>query len=151
MLAKHNLHGLRVLVIEDEPIIALMLEDVLSELGCGVVGPASSLQQAFDIVHSQKDIDVAILDVRLGEQSAFPIANELAKRGTPLVFSSGMGAEGLPHEWRGHPAILKPATLADVAAGLQQAFEGHAATQTGARVAAGILGPASLVPCEGND
>jgi CheY-like chemotaxis protein len=148
MLATPDLHGIRVLVIEDEPIIGLMFEDVLLELGCRVVGPASNLQQAFDIVHSADGIDVAILDVKLGKQSVYPIARELADRGIPLVFSTGMGAEGLPPEWRGCSAIPKPATIRTVAEGLRQALGSRAPTAD--QVATGMLAAAPM-PCGGND
>jgi CheY-like chemotaxis protein len=137
MTATRDLQGIRVLVVEDEPIICLMFEDILLDLGCRVLGPASSLEQAFAIVHSGGGIDVAILDVKLGRQSVFPIARALADRGVPLVFSTGMGAEGLPDEWRGCSAIPKPTTITAVAEGLQQALGSVA--QTGHQAPAGAL------------
>lgn len=123
MLARRDLQGIRVLLIEDESLLCLMFEDILAELGCRVAGVASNLKQAFDIVHARDDIDVALLDVKLGEQSVFPVASELVKRGVPMVFSTGMGVEGLPSEWQAYPVIPKPATIGVVAAGLDQALE----------------------------
>lgn len=146
-----DLHDIRVLVVEDDPMICLMFEDMLSELGCRVVGLAPSLKQASDIVQGQEDIDVAILDVKLGDQWVFPIASELAERGVPVVFSTGMGVEGLPHEWRECSTIPKPATLSIVAGGLRQALERHAATQMGNRTAAANLASSPWVPCKRND
>jgi CheY-like chemotaxis protein len=123
MRASSDLQGVRVLVIEDEPLIVLLFEDMLSELGCEIVGPASSFNDASNLVRSQEDFDVAILDVKLGEQSVFPVATVLADRGVPIVFSTGIGPEGLPREWQNYSTIPKPTTMSLLATGLLQALD----------------------------
>ena len=107
-------HGLSVLVVEDESLVLFNLEDILTELGCIIVGPAMRLPQAQQLVESAGDIDVAILDVNLGGQPVFPIAEALAQRGVRIVFATGYGREGLPEHWRHHPVLVKPYPAADV-------------------------------------
>lgn len=118
----HNqsqLHGTNILVVEDETLVLFNLEDILTELGCIIVGPAMRLEQAQRLVESAPEVDVAILDVNLGGQPVFGVAEALKARGARIVFATGYGREGLPEEWRSHPVLLKPYTAQDVERTLQ--------------------------------
>src|SRR5450759_3991479 len=80
--------GRRVLMVEDEMIVAWLLEDTLTDLGCAVIGPAGNVNQALAMIEAEA-IDVAVLDINLNGQMSYPIADALAARGVPLVFSTG--------------------------------------------------------------
>lgn len=110
-----RLRGKKVFVVEDEALISMLFEDILGELDCEVVGPALNLKQALELARTA-DMDAAVLDVNLGGDPIFPVAEILASRGVPLVFSSGYGASGLPERWRSEPTLPKPFTTDEVAA-----------------------------------
>lgn len=97
----------RVLLVEDEMLIAMHMEDMLIELGFEVVGPAMRLKRAVQLAESQK-IDVALLDVNLAGEQSFPVARILSQRNVPFVFVTGYGAAGLIDEFKGMPALQKP-------------------------------------------
>ena len=97
----------RVLVVEDEMLIGMLLEDMLVDLGHVVVGVVSRLEEALAAVQ-REDFDVAILDVHLNGQSVFPVADILVGRGTPFVFATGYGERGLPEQYRDRPILQKP-------------------------------------------
>jgi DNA-binding response OmpR family regulator len=78
----------RILVVDDEPLISMMVEGWLKELGCEVVGPARSLQDGFDLAE-RAEIDAAILDVNLAGESSLGIANVLKLKGIPVAFATG--------------------------------------------------------------
>jgi DNA-binding response OmpR family regulator len=120
MPATKIFQGLRVLLVEDEVMICLLLEDMLHEFGCEVVGPACDLERATGLARGEEGIDVAILDVNLGGQVVFPVAEILAERGVPILFSTGLDVDGLPEAWRGHETIQKPMGMAQLAASLGQ-------------------------------
>ena len=95
------------LLVEDETLITMLLEDVLMDLGCSVAGSAATLRQAEDLAGTT-DADVAILDVNLGGDPVFPVAERLVARNIPIVFASGYGASGLPDRWQGFATLPKP-------------------------------------------
>jgi CheY-like chemotaxis protein len=107
---KQILHGLRVLLVEDEPLIALALEDELRDLGCEVVGPAFSLAAAVQLA-GDATLNGAILDVNLGGQKVYPAADLLAARNLPFIFVTGYGAAGLLEPYRDRPVLQKPIAL----------------------------------------
>jgi len=80
----------RILVVDDEPLISMMVEDWLTELGYEVVGPACSVQDGLNLADSQP-LDGAILDLKLGDEYCYPLANALHARGVPLAFATGAG------------------------------------------------------------
>jgi CheY-like chemotaxis protein len=106
-LQPSKLSGLRVLVVEDEALVALQLEDMLTGLGCTVVGPASRVGQALQLLHGQP-IDAAVLDVNIAGELVYPVADELTSRGLPYIFATGYGASGLTEAYRGRPVLEKP-------------------------------------------
>jgi CheY-like chemotaxis protein len=99
--------GLRVLLVEDESIIAMLLEDVLQQLGHQVVGPAARVSKAMELAEHEA-LDVAILDVNLNGQKVYPVAAVLAARGIPFVFASGYGRDSLPAPYGDRPTLIKP-------------------------------------------
>jgi len=104
---KRNLHGCRVLVVEDQLAIALAIEAVLKQLGCEVVGPHARLASALEAARRER-LDCAILDINLQGDSVAPIANELAGRGVPAIVATGYPAGSIPPSLRALPRIEKP-------------------------------------------
>lgn len=109
-----DLTGLRVLVVEDEMMVAMLMEDMLADLGCIVVGPISRLDEAMESI-SELELDCAVLDVNLGDQSVFPLADLLRERGLPYAFATGYGDAGLRPVDKGAPVLQKPFREADLA------------------------------------
>lgn len=96
------LKGLRVLIIEDESMVTMLIEDTLADLGCAVVGSASRLDEAMAKA-SSLECNAAILDVNLNGSHTYAVADVLAARGIPFIFATGYGAAGLPAGSRGAP------------------------------------------------
>ena len=95
----------RVLVVEDEVMIRMMLEDMLGELGYIVAGEAARIEEALEATKNA-DFDLAILDANLNGQPVSPVADALIARGTPFVFATGYGE--VPEPYRGRPMLTKP-------------------------------------------
>lgn len=102
-----DLNGLRILVVEDEAAISLLLEDMLLDFGCEVVGPAARLSAALEAV-SREQVDLAILDVNVAGEPIYPVAEALAQRDIPFVFSTGYGSAGIRDTFRDRPVLQKP-------------------------------------------
>ena len=85
------LAGRRILVVEDEMMIAMLVEDMLAELGCAVVGPAHALDTALEFARTELALDAALLDVNLAGQPVFAVADALREKGVPAIFSTGYG------------------------------------------------------------
>ncbi len=97
----------RILVVEDELMIRMLLEDMLGELGYTVAAEAARLEEALDAAKNA-DFDIAILDVNLNGQPISPVADALVARGMPFVFATGYGERGLPEPYRDRPTLKKP-------------------------------------------
>jgi len=97
----------RVLVVEDEYLIRMLLEDMLEELGYDMAAGVGTITEA-SAAAENGDFHAAILDVNLDGQEIYPVADILAKRGLPFVFVTGYGARTLPDPHRGRPALQKP-------------------------------------------
>ena len=117
-----TLVGRRILVVEDEMMIAMLVEDMLAEFGCAVVGPAHALDTALDLALTEIGIDAALLDVNLGGQPVFAVADALRAKGVPAIFSTGYGDAGLRDVDRGSPVLQKPFRAGDLARALNQAL-----------------------------
>jgi CheY-like chemotaxis protein len=101
------LSGRRVLVVEDEMIVAWLLEDMLTELGCTVIGPAASVDRALAMIEAEA-IEVALLDVNLNGELSYPVADALIAQGVPFVFSTGYDKDRLRDGYRTFPVLQKP-------------------------------------------
>ena len=97
----------RVLIVEDEVLVSILIEDALADLGIEVAGVAGSLEEA--LAHAEGgDFDCAILDVHVQGKDVFPVAEALEARGVPFVFATGFGQSGVPERYRGRPVLQKP-------------------------------------------
>ena len=112
------LEGVRVMVIEDDPIIGLDLQDQLESLGARVIGPVSRMSDALERIAAEEPIDCATLDVSLADDLVFPVADELRKRGIPFVFVTSYSRLVLPPKFREIPCCVKPFDGRHVAAAL---------------------------------
>jgi CheY-like chemotaxis protein len=111
---------LKILVIEDEMTIALLIEDMLTDLGHEVVGMAMRLPQALTLAKSA-EIDFALLDINLDGSPSFPVADVLNARGVPFAFASGYGPAGLEPGYARHVVIKKPFEMQDLESAIAQA------------------------------
>ena len=116
------LSGRRVLLVEDEALVAMLLETILEDMGCVPVGPAATVDDGLAMAADATPLDAALLDVNVAGRQVFPIAEALKDRGVPFVFSTGYGESGLPDEWRGHATVQKPFTESAIRAALMQAM-----------------------------
>jgi CheY-like chemotaxis protein len=99
--------GRRVLVVEDEPMIRLLLDDMLTDLGYTMAAEAGRLDEAL-VVARQGEFDIAILDVNLDGQPITPVVDVLVARGVPFVFVSGYARRGIPEAHSKAPLLQKP-------------------------------------------
>lgn len=97
----------RILIVEDEMLVAMLIEDAVMDLGHEVVGPAMRLETALEAAEKQI-FDFAILDINLAGKPSFPVADCLVQRGIPFMFASGYGAAGLSERYRDTPVVQKP-------------------------------------------
>ncbi|MEF2073858.1 response regulator [Consotaella aegiceratis] len=118
------LAGLRVFLVEDEALVAMQLEDMLIDFGCEVVGLAMRLNKALEMLEQLHDIDVAVLDVNLGGERVYPVAEKLCGRGVPIVFATGYGRSGVDVDWRHCRILQKPYTSNQLAAYIESARAG---------------------------
>ncbi len=99
--------GKRVLVVEDELMIRMLLQDMLTDLGHTLAGEAGGIEEALALA-KQSEFDVAILDVNLNGQPISPVVEVLVARGLPFVFATGYGQRGVPEPYRTTPTLQKP-------------------------------------------
>lgn len=108
-----ELVGLKILVVEDEPLVAMALEDLLIDFGCVVIGPVRDLEKAMRLI-GEETIDGAILDVNLGGHQVFPLADILAQRAIPFVYVTGYGPSVLRQCNHSRPVLQKPYAVAEL-------------------------------------
>ena len=114
--------GARVLVVEDELMIRMLLEDMLGELGYAVAAEATRVEEALEAAKTA-EFDLAILDVNLNGEPVSPVADALVARGTPFVFATGYGEQALPEPYRDRPTLKKPFQLDGLKQMLQSALK----------------------------
>jgi DNA-binding response OmpR family regulator len=114
-MAIGDVAGCRVLVVEDELLIALEIEGVLEALDCKIVGPIGKLDSALQVA-VEETFDIAILDVTIRGGKIYPVAERLLARGIPFALASGYGDWALPEKLRDQPRLLKPFTTAELEA-----------------------------------
>jgi two-component SAPR family response regulator len=108
-----RLQNLQVLVLEDEGGIAILLEDMLEDLGCRLAGSFARLEDAWAAISFARP-EFALLDVNIAGEMSYDFARALAERGVPFVFSTGYGSRGLPSDLAGRRVLNKPYTQADL-------------------------------------
>ena len=111
---------LRILIVEDEMLVAMNIEDMLLDLGHEVAGLASRLAPALALA-AEAEVDAAVLDVNLAAEQFFPVPNLLDQRGIPFLFATGYGLGGIEERYRGRTVLQKPFRLADLGAALLSA------------------------------
>jgi DNA-binding NtrC family response regulator len=121
LVDRPNLRGSKVLVVEDEMMIAMLIEDMLEELGCELIGPASKVERALELIASET-IEIALLDVNLDGQATDAVAYELQRKGVPFVFATGYGATGVPKQHNDRTVLQKPFQMTDLATALSTAI-----------------------------
>jgi len=114
--------GCRVLILEDEAILAFALEDMLADLGCEVVGPALRLPEAFSLVE-RESLDAAVLDVNIGGDRSYGVAENLERRGVPFIFATGYGSAGVELKRPGVHVLTKPYRQREMEAELVRLLE----------------------------
>ena len=100
-------YGRRVLVVEDEALVAMMIQEFLTEYGHSVVGPIGRASEAL-VAAKETDYDAAILDINLGDGMAYPVAEILSARGVPFVFVTGYEADTVDDRFSHVPVLQKP-------------------------------------------
>lgn len=125
MSSDDSLNGLRVLVVEDEALVAMLVEDMLSDFGCTVLGPAGSIRQALEAIE-QEAPEAAVLDVNLGGEPVYAVADALLARGTPFVLATGYGEMGVAEGYRAAPVLQKPFEQGELEQRLRQAVDSRA-------------------------
>jgi DNA-binding response OmpR family regulator len=108
----------RILVVEDEAMIAMLVEDMVLDFGSEVVGPAAKMEEALRLA-SHALLDAAILDVNVGGAVVFPVADVLRSRGVPIIFATGYGSSKLPTRFQNDPALAKPFSYEALAGALR--------------------------------
>lgn len=119
--AARGVAGLRVLVVEDASPVGMLAEGLLHQLGCNMIGLVSNVHKALEMAEREK-IDLALLDVDLGGEPVYPVAEALQARGVPFVFMSGYGR--LEQPWNNRPIIQKPFELAQLKSAIEIALGG---------------------------
>jgi chemotaxis family two-component system sensor kinase Cph1 len=115
----------RILVVEDNALLALSLEDMLKGAGAKVVGPAVTLDEAKRFA-TEEALSAALLDIRLDDDDVWPVARILAARGIPFVFSTGhFDRASLPPEWSERPILTKPVGRQKIIAALTDVIPRH--------------------------
>ncbi|MFL1874201.1 response regulator [Hansschlegelia beijingensis] len=114
-----KLNGLRILLVEDEAMISMLFEDMLIDSGAAVVGPASAVATALNMI-STEQIDGALLDVNLGGEQSFAVADALIERNIPFVFVTGYGGAGVRDRYPEAPTLQKPFVTEDLQRALLQ-------------------------------
>ncbi len=104
-----SLAGKRILVVEDEAMIWMLIEDSLVEHGCRAIGPLSRIDEALRAAETEA-VDAALLDLNLAGKSSYPVADTLIRRGIPFGFLTGYGEAGLNEAYRQRPVLQKPFT-----------------------------------------
>lgn len=106
MAQRSLLKGRRILLVEDEMMVAMLLEAILENEGCDVIS-AGYLEQA-TLLARERDIDAAVLDVNLHGDRSYPVADALAARGIPFVFATGYGDVDIATRYPNRPVLAKP-------------------------------------------
>jgi CheY-like chemotaxis protein len=113
------LTGCRILVVEDEMLVLMNIEMALEDLGCSAITATGSVAGAISLI-AQQSFDAAIIDVNLGGDKSYPVADKLTERGIPFAFSTGNGDHGDRSDLDDRPVLKKPYLTADLVAVLEK-------------------------------
>lgn len=122
-MSKRELSNRKVLVVEDEMMIAMLIEDMLDELGCKLVGPATNVPRALEFI-SKEQVEVAVLDLNLDGKDTYAIADALRQKNVPFIFATGYGSSGMRREYGNRPVLQKPFQAKDLETALAEALAG---------------------------
>jgi DNA-binding response OmpR family regulator len=111
----------RALIVEDEILVAMELEDLLTAMGHQVIGSAARMGEALELARDA-EIDFAVLDINVGGVQSFPVADILRERGIPFFFTTGYGAAGLMDGFRHETTLRKPYDSRDLARAIAAIF-----------------------------
>jgi DNA-binding NtrC family response regulator len=100
--------SLHVMIVEDEPLVALAMEMLVQDVGGVAVGPFSTVNQALDALQREGRVDCALLDYNLGRDPSWPVAEALAARSVPFAFTSGQDTKDIAARYPGRPIFAKP-------------------------------------------
>jgi len=114
----------RAFIAEDEFLLACMLEDDLRDNGFAIVGPYTRLRDALEAASTQ-DFDIAVLDINMNGEMAYPIADALLARGIPFIFLSGYGNTTLPERLKGATCVPKPCEPSALVAEMRRVLSRH--------------------------
>ena len=117
------LEGRRILVVEDSPVVGPFTADLLSDLGCEVIGPAPNMAAARELVE-HGGFDAAVMDVHIRGERVFSLCDMLAAKKIPFVLTSGYADWNMPQKWRDRPRLQKPYTIDQVEEALRTALQG---------------------------
>lgn len=117
-----GLAGRKILIVEDESLVAMLLETMLEDMGCELFGTASRVPEALEMLSGDDRPDAALLDVNVAGETVYPVAELLKARGIPMVFSTGYGQGGLAEGWHDQPNLQKPYTEPMIQQALMQAL-----------------------------
>jgi CheY-like chemotaxis protein len=122
-LSKRELSNRKVLVVEDEMMIAMLIEDMLDAFGCRLVGPATSVPRALELLDKEQ-VEVAVLDLNLDGKDTYAIADALRQKGVPFIFATGYGLTGVRVEYENRPVLQKPFQARELETALVEALAG---------------------------
>lgn len=117
----------RVLIVEDEAMISMLIEDMVLDAGCEIVGPAGRLDQALTLA-LKEDIDIGLLDINVDGSVVFPVADVLRFRGIPFIFSTGYDFRALPERFSDCSTLSKPFSYENFTDTLRMALAGASST-----------------------
>jgi CheY-like chemotaxis protein len=121
--------SLQILVVEDESMVAMMIEDMLEDLGHKVIATSGRMPDASKLV-ADASADLAILDVNLNGEETYPLADSLAARAIPFIFATGYGSSGIKAEWSGVPVLQKPFQSRELAEAINRAVQRRSSRQS---------------------
>jgi len=119
--ARAPLQDRRILLVDDESMVLMLVEDMLLSLGAAHVETAMDLDEAKGLAE-RVDVDLAVLDVNLAGRKSYPIAETLRARGVPFLFATGYGSKGHDEAWRGILTLAKPFEVQELARAIERAL-----------------------------